>query len=320
MPTIDLQKRKKTLWIPVVLLSLLISGLAHIPWLAGGVLPKVQAASLWLLLIPLAALVYACWRRKLFPGAVLLLAIIIGLQPYLQFNPPAGTDPGPALKVFSFNTYKAQADPAELAREISSEDPDVLVLVETSEPLHESLAARGAMTEYLYRTAPAPADGNRDTVIFSKLPLTQAETELSTEETGWFSMPTVLIEVQGQQVQLAGVHVYPPLDKAETWEQGLRSVEKWIETHGENPVILAGDFNATRGHPQYRRAVQGLDEASGFVPAATWPATRLPSPVIEIDHIISRGFTVSETKATRMPGSDHLALSATLHLKPPASP
>lgn len=315
MSATDSQKSSQALPVCLVLVALGIVALPYLPWLAGGILPKIQAGSFWLLLIIVLMLVFAGLKRRFITAVVLALCLVTGLLPQLQLVPAATAQRNNAeLKVLSFNTYKAQAVPAQLAELIIGEEPDVLVLVETSEQLHERLTTLGALEGFGYRTALAPAGGERDTVIFSRFPLTETSAGLTSAETGWVTMPTVSLDVDGQQVSLAGVHVYPPLGQAKAWTQGLDAVAHWIGAHKQHPTIVAGDFNATRAHPQYRKASDGLSESTGLVPRSTWPATDSPTPLIEIDHIISSGFTVLDTSTTRISGSDHLAILASLQL------
>lgn len=148
-------------------------------------------------------------------------------------------------------------------------------------------------------------------MIFSKNPMTEIDSGLSERDTGWFAMPTVEVDVAQQRVLVAGVHVYPPLKDAKRWRRGLSAIDTWVQAHSESPMILAGDFNSTRGHRLYTDAVAGLAEASGLRPQATWPQGMLPFPVIEIDHIIGQAVTFSQAGATPVSGSDHLAVHAT---------
>lgn len=242
---------------------------------------------------------------------MLVLLLIVGVIPQVHTAPPGENDNTAELRVLSFNAYRAEASSNELAALIQEEQPDLLILVETNERLHKDLTGLGALESLDFRTAPAPAGGVRDTVIFSKNPITEIDSGLGERATGWFAMPTVEVDVAQQRVLVAGVHVYPPLKDAQQWRQGLSAIDTWVHTHPESPMILAGDFNSTSGHRLYRDAVAGLTEASGLRPQATWPQGMLPFPVIEIDHILGRGMTFSNTGAIPIFGSDHLAVYTT---------
>ena len=305
------QQQKHTFLILLIVISALIAALPYVPWLAGGIIPKVQAFAGWLLLVPLGALILTLLKRKRRIAIALGLLLVIGLIPQMHMAPAGQSENTAELRVLSFNAYLAEASRDELAGLIKEEQPDLLILVETSESLHQDLTSLGALEGLDFRTAPAPAGGVRDTVIFSKNPMAEIDSGLSEQDTGWFAMPTVEVEVGQQRVLVAGVHVYPPLKDAKRWRRGLSAIDTWVQAHSESPMILAGDFNSTRGHRLYTDAVAGLAEASGLRPQATWPQTMLPFPVIEIDHIIGQAVTFSQAGATPVSGSDHLAVHAT---------
>ncbi|HJX79913.1 endonuclease/exonuclease/phosphatase family protein [Glutamicibacter sp.] len=305
------QQQKHTFLILLIVISALIAVLPYVPWLAGGIIPKVQAFASWLLLVPLGALIFTLLTRKRRTAIAIGVLLFIGLIPQVHIAPAGPSETGAELRVLSFNAYLAEANSNELAALIKDEQPDLLILVETSERLHQDLTSLGALEGLDFRTAPAPAGGVRDTVIFSKNPMTEIDSGLSERDTGWFAMPTVEVEVAQQRVLLAGVHVYPPLKNAQQWREGLSAIDTWVHAHPESPMILAGDFNSTSGHRLYRDAVAGLTEASGLRPLATWPRTMLPFPVIEIDHILGRDVTFAQTGATPISGSDHLAVHTT---------
>ena len=85
----------------------------------------------------------------------------------------------------------------------------------------------------------------------------------------------------------------------------------------KGPVIVAGDFNATRDQRPFRDLealgfVDAADQAgAGFVP--TFPDGRLPMPVVAIDHVMVRDSRLSAVSVTSVvvPGADHRALVVT---------
>src|SRR5699024_7315192 len=95
----------------------------------------------------------ALFQRRWAVAAVLFTCLLAGSAASINPQvPPASTDAGGAtLTVMSFNALKAGADPDALAEAIRQADPDVLVLVETSEPLHAALARRGAIAALKFR-------------------------------------------------------------------------------------------------------------------------------------------------------------------------
>lgn len=305
-------------WPLVLLAGMLIGLLGWLPWLGAGWVPKLQAFALWMLVLPAAACLVALLRRRWVLAALLLGCLLSGVA--ASFNPAmsrstAGAS-GESLTVMSFNTLKAGAEPDELAEAIRQRDPDILVLVETSEPLHAALAQRGAMNDLGYRTAQAPAGGERDTVIFSRYRLTERTEELSAKDTGWYSLPVADVQTPQGPVTVAGIHIYPPLNNAARWAQGLAALEDWAQSHRGGPVILAGDFNSVRAHPQYRSATAGFLESSGRWPDVSWPAGRRFPPLVEIDHILASQAHVADFQTQSIGGSDHLGVVAELMVDP----
>ena len=128
----------------------------------------------------------------------------------------------------------------------------------------------------------------------------------------------------GQFVQLACVHASPPKppwspDAAARWRSQLAA----LPAPGDSPRILAGDFNATLDHAQFRRLLRRgyVDAASqvGNGLAFTWgPQPNRRPTLLAIDHVlIDRRCAVVATSAHPLAGSDHRALFAELRLPAP---
>ena len=129
----------------------------------------------------------------------------------------------------------------------------------------------------------------------------------------------------GQSVQLACIHAAPPKPP---WSPGAaarwRSQLSALPAPGDSPRILAGDFNATLDHAQFRRLLRHgyLDAASqaGRGLSFTWgpqPGRRLA--LLAIDHVlIDRRCAVVTTSVHWLTGTDHRALYAELRLPAPA--
>ena len=123
---------------------------------------------------------------------------------------------------------------------------------------------------------------------------------------------------------LACIHAASPKPP---WSPG--ATDRWrsqlsaLPAPGDSPRILAGDFNATLDHAQFRRLLRRgyLDAASqvGHGLSMTWgprPDRRLA--LLAIDHVlIDRRCAVLTTSAHWLTGSDHRALYAELRLPAP---
>jgi endonuclease/exonuclease/phosphatase (EEP) superfamily protein YafD len=131
----------------------------------------------------------------------------------------------------------------------------------------------------------------------------------------------------GQFVQLACIHAAPPRP---AWSPAATA--RWrgqlsaLPAPGDSPLILAGDFNATLDHAQFRRLLRlGYTDAAsqaGNGLVLTWgPQPGRRPALLAIDHVlIDRRCAVLTTSAHRLTGSDHRALYAELRLPAPDSP
>ncbi len=121
---------------------------------------------------------------------------------------------------------------------------------------------------------------------------------------------------------VAAVHPAPP--QLPTWAADHAALAAAFGpgiAAGEQ-VVLAGDFNATTGNGPFRRLLEiGLVDAaqagSWAWQGQSWPADRLPLPVIRIDHVLApRGTVVDRIDTLHQPGTDHRGVIATLTLPP----
>lgn len=130
----------------------------------------------------------------------------------------------------------------------------------------------------------------------------------------------------GRSVELACIHAAPPKPP---WSPGATA--RWrrqlaaLPAPGDGPCILAGDFNATLDHAQFRQLLHRgwADAASqaghGLSPTwGPWPGRR--PGLLAIDHVLTgRHCAVIVTSACRLAGTDHRALYAELRLPAPHS-
>ncbi|KUM30458.1 hypothetical protein AQ436_12840 [Arthrobacter sp. EpRS66] len=297
-------------WAILVLLGCAVAVLPYISWLAGGWTPRLQAFQPWMLIGVAAAVLFASFKRRWLVAALVMAALIVGALPNMAAPWRQGAITGSSeVSVLSFNALKAGADSKQLAQSIKRTKPDVLVLVETSEPLHQRLAAEGALDALRYRSASVPSGGDVDTVIFSRYPLTQRKQDLSAEATGWYGLPVVEAAAPGGPILIVGVHIYPPLDDAGQWRSGLSALQQWVDRHTDMPMILAGDYNSTRTHPQFRELSEDMEPEPSLLPITSWPADSFVPPMIGIDHVLSRGIVPLNHEKITINGSDHQALS-----------
>jgi endonuclease/exonuclease/phosphatase family metal-dependent hydrolase len=114
---------------------------------------------------------------------------------------------------------------------------------------------------------------------------------------------------------LYAVHTVGPVNRLalNQWKAELSWLADRAGSHGSAPLVIAGDFNATWQHRNFRRLLRsGLRDAHTSVGglALTWPETWwwLP-PIMRIDHVlVSRGIAVRAQRVVGNSHSDHAAL------------
>jgi endonuclease/exonuclease/phosphatase family metal-dependent hydrolase len=147
--------------------------------------------------------------------------------------------------------------------------------------------------------------------VFSRIPADIAAVDLL-----GVPMGVVTLEV-GRPIELLAVHTLPPrtAELAQEWQAQMRLLADW-------PCdILAGDLNATRHHPSYRRLLAaGLRDAHaevGRASASTWPMRAFPLPPMRLDHVlVGDGIGVAAVWELPANGSDHAPVVADLRVLP----
>jgi endonuclease/exonuclease/phosphatase (EEP) superfamily protein YafD len=129
------------------------------------------------------------------------------------------------------------------------------------------------------------------------------------------------ILVGSHRLQLYSVHTVAPLgDDRARWRAQLRWVEEEIRRE-RGPLVVAGDFNATRYHHSFRRLLSerlgDAHERRGRGWATTWPRNRWPlPPLLRLDHVlVSPDIGVRSIKEGLGQGSDHRPIIAELVLR-----
>ena len=250
-------------------------------------------------------------------GAALTAAVGPRAVPYRR--PPAA---GPVLRVLTANLFAGRARAEVVADLVCRKHADVLFVQELTDEAAARLQQAGLGDLLPHRVTQPVPHGTRGS-IYARYPLRGgplAAPVSAARCTAWLDLPS------GQSVQLACVHAAPPRPP---WSPGVtarwRSQLSALPAPGDSPRILAGDFNATLDHAQFRRLLRRgyLDAASqaGNGLSLTWgprPGRRLA--LLAINHVlIDRRCAVLTTSAHWLTGSDHRALYAELRLPAPDS-
>ena len=248
-------------------------------------------------------------------GAALTAAVGPRAVPYRQ--PPAA---GPVLRVLTANLLVGRAVAEAVVELVCRKHPDVLFVQELTDDAAARLQQAGLCDLLPHRVTQPIAHGTQGS-IYARYPLRggpAAAPPSAARCTARLDHPS------GQFVQLACIHVAPPKPP---WSPGAtarwRSQLSALPAPGDGACVLAGDFNATLDHAQFRRLLSRgyLDAASqagnGLCP--TWgpqPGRRLT--LLAIDHVLTdRRCAVLTTSAHWLSGSDHRALYAEIRLPAP---
>jgi len=272
--------------------------------------PQAAAAS---------ALAALAMRRKGPAVTTGLAAVALGavVAPRLigRRQPPAR---GPVLRVLTVNLLGGGAAGIELVGLVRATGADVLFVQELSDDAVTRLK-RAGLSELLPNEISETAGyGHRGSGIYARYPLRDGLRLQATAA----SQPTARLDLpSGQRLELVCVHPHPP---APPWHRD--AVARWrteltvLPPGGDPLVILAGDFNATLDHAQFRRLLRlgYVDAASqagnGLIP--TWGPEPSGRPaLLTVDHVlVDPRCAVLGTSAHGVSGSDHRALCAKIRL------
>ncbi len=225
----------------------------------------------------------ARWR-----GLLVLLVVVaagahgaVSVWEFYARRAPVADQPLAEFRFLSFNVLNVNRHPDELVDAVLADPPDVMLVMET--PGIERYLSRLA-TVFPYRVG-CDNSATCDISLFSKVPI--ADGKITRLQPFHFErMVTGRINVNGQDVTIAGVHLSKPYFDRASWREifDINSVLSRIE----GPLVLAGDFNsAFWSEPlEYLGRQQSL--IPGPWPAATWPV-RLGPLGVPIDNVFTRG-------------------------------
>jgi endonuclease/exonuclease/phosphatase (EEP) superfamily protein YafD len=273
-----------------------------------------------LVALPVLALVLLLLARRVrgavpaAAGVVVVLLVAAGMvAPRTMAVPvPAG---GRTLTVATFNTYSGGADVAGVAALIRDERPDLVSLVEAGTTFRSKLAPLVEPLGYHLITAvgePSGDLGGVTAVVADHLGDVRSSTYTATP------FPRVELEGGGLgNITFVAFHTLAPRrGDVPQWRSDVGQVSQWCA--GQQPAIIAGDFNATLDHSVFRSATAGCGDAAaqrgqGLTP--TWP-TWLPGWLgPQIDHVLATDPIVAEQFEVReIAGSDHRAVLARLRI------
>ena len=232
------------------------------------------------------------------------------------------------LNVLTFNIHSALGpsgglDLEQIAREIESWDPDVVLMQEIDRFRHHSggidqpawFADRLGM-EYSYGPNESPGNGEIGNATLSRFPIVeQTNTHLPNQpglkDALLRGLLHTSIEVEDTVVSIYNTHLQPAYDSLKLSQ--MQVVAQSLAADPQ-PMILGGDFNATSSSSVMSLAGQYLDDvwdSVGVGPEGTSPGAHRA----RIDHVLySSPFVPGSARTIESAVSDHRAVGATLTL------
>lgn len=273
-----------------------------------------------LLLVPLLGLALTSWLiRSSYLRLAALATGIVYLATFFSFGSVIGCGPRSAedaIVIYSHNVRFDAGDSGAIAAAITAADADIVVLQEVSPSFREQINQDPNLAQYPHRASEivgAPAG----IALWSRWPLTEPNLSYVARR------PILEAMVNGPTgpFRVRGIHLASPVSDFDIplWTEGLQDLGSY---QIEGPTIVAGDFNSTADHSQFRTVInQGWTDVHrpkgcGF--DATWPADGVvPFAVLRLDHVlVSPHFEVLSVDIGAANGSDHRPVITSVRLIP----
>ena len=257
------------------------------------------------------------WSRIGMAVAGVLTVLLALTQLPAFLGTASAADGSTPLVVMTLNMHYGGADAGDIVDTVRERDVDVLALVElTPDAVARPRRPRSRRPAAAHR-AVATRDRIRERAV-EPLP-----THPGRRPRG-LRAPTGGGDARARRpggVRRGGAPVAPYPDGARRWSREMADLADWLGAV-DGAAIVAGDFNATRDHQQFRSVLDagfedaGAQAGSGWQP--TFPANRRRIPMlITIDHVlVSDGIVATDLDRIEIPGTDHATLVATLAVAP----
>ncbi len=275
----------------------------------------LQSVGMWLLIpaYPLALAAMSA-RRWVLTGAAISLSVANTIwvrQLYSRGRPGVAPARGTRIRLVTANILVGNDEVALLARDLVATGADLLLLQEVTEQHVADLRAEGVLDAYPFQVL-APSDRPHGSAILSQLPITTG----GVIKVAGYPMTRAEVVTAAGTVVVVNVHPLAPSvpEQVAAWHTQMAALTQ-LAGEEADPLIMAGDFNATADHaPMGRLLATGLRDAfdeAGRGIGATWPVWRGPMiPVMRLDHVLVRGpITVLGAEVQDNRGSDHRRVS-----------
>jgi endonuclease/exonuclease/phosphatase (EEP) superfamily protein YafD len=242
-------------------------------------------------------------------NVVLVAVLLTWAAPELRWWSDGPELAGPSYVVATSNIAGDHHALDESAEVVTAIEADVLTVVELTPDARAALADAGVAERYPYRTED-PQHGAFGSGIYSRHPILDADVL----DLAGARMARAVVDLPSGPTTVIAVHTMQPLTNLDDLRAQVASLRDVVEST-DGPVILAGDFNATRAHQPFRSLLEaGLADAhlaTGSALSASWPVGVRVPPFALIDHVlVSDQLAVAEVREVDVPASDHRALVA----------
>lgn len=288
----------------------------YVPITDHGLVFAAVAAPYLMVGAPLAALLLLGARRWVAAvSAIVLTAVIVAVQLPLYVADGAPPPGAVTVRVLTANLGMGQADPSALAA-LARDSADVLMVQEMTPEAVAGLQAAGIDRTFPHRVLD-PRKEASGVGIWSRYPMRESTT------IDGFEMPWLRarLTVPGltEDLNVAAIHFGAPWPQPiDGWRNDIARMPEVLRSFGPGPAIVAGDFNSTVMMKPFRQLLtdgyRDAGEQAGAGLARTYP-NRPPWPaVLGIDHVLVREGVATSVHPAPLPGSDHLALLATVQM------
>ncbi|ADB34223.1 Endonuclease/exonuclease/phosphatase [Kribbella flavida DSM 17836] len=299
------------------------------------------------LLLALLMLLRRSWRLA---SALVVLLVLTGgalMVPRVASDPEPPAPGSRAMTIMVANVLGGAADPAEVAHLIRAHRPDLVSLPEAQVEIRQKIQAELGGLGYNGYTVQANSAVESATSVLVSATLGKVTFGADTLDPGRVNaaLPSAepatgdprpgragvveqtttrfghIVVTGGTlgDLRLIAYHGFPPLPpEVTTWKQDLDVLRTWCA--GDVPTIVAGDFNATTDHADFRDALgrncRSVGPAVGEGLNGTWPADRPALFRTVIDHVVTGpGVEPSRLRTYHLQGSDHRAVIATVAVR-----
>ncbi|GGY66833.1 endonuclease/exonuclease/phosphatase family protein [Marinobacter zhanjiangensis] len=312
----------------IALVLVAVTVLGRVPihdwWARACEFPRIQIATLALVVALLSPLADPPWSWWVLLAALLVLAVQVSwILPWtplwpLQVRPAERSQQDRCFTLMVANVLTSNRNSDDLIRQVRNHEPDVLLTVESDQWWGDRLDEAFGDWPCIIRI---PLDNLYGMHLYSRLPLEEAEVKYLIQDDipsihGWLRLPS------SHRIRLHAVHPRPPApseSKESLWRDAeLLLVGREIRDSG-HPSVVVGDLNDvawSRTTRLFCKVSHMLDPRRGRGMFSTFHAghwfLRWP-----LDHVFtSEAFTVRQIERLDYFGSDHFPILVTLCYRP----